>query len=426
MKKELFFILALLIAGIWMVIRSFFGWWNEQSSPTFDGNTWFIEQLNETWNQNAILDDKEIIPKKNSHTTIKLLMPSYFYNIWRKNFAQDLYNDQNVYIDFSFIDNLNEYKDRLYNPNFTWWDLILLPYDRANEISTRSFSFQQNVWSVFDPLISPLFSKEKINFLPFAADPMISYILSWDNIPSNFFEISEFVYNYSPKKSLAMPLRFWITMEDFSEWFMWEYQDIVRYALLHYFTTYHDSQSLQSWIDTNVFEWYNIKNISTIVNAISESKCKDFPSICLQLYNFVWMRIWFLSDTDIVSHFFPQKKSDFDTLTQKTLPFFSIESPIRLRWRSMPSSLTDVDTINWVYLFLIKYMNDYKKYELRNSTIPVFDQLNETPLINNIFIGHRWYILQEWWNYLENLKSKRYFRQLIEYQISAKDYLKKI
>ena len=79
---------------------------------------------------------------------------------------------------FSFVDDLNSYRDVLIDNNYPDIDLFLYPYDRHEDISTRSFSFQQDISSAFDPLVSPITKGSPISFMPFAADPMIMYVLS--------------------------------------------------------------------------------------------------------------------------------------------------------------------------------------------------------------------------------------------------------
>jgi hypothetical protein len=69
-------------------------------------------------------------------------------------------------------------------------------------------------------------------------------------------------------------------------------------------------------------------------------------------------------------------------------------------------------------------MNNHDKYDLWNSTLPVFTW--NTRLFDNIYIWLRGYILQTWWDFIDNAKKQKFFWQLIEYQISAKDYLKKV
>ena len=87
---------------------------------------------------------------------IRVMMPRYFYTAGRKNLAQDLYTQNNIYLNFNFIDNLNVYKSFVYNKNFDQADLILIPYDRVEKTPIRTFTFQQNVSSIFDQLISPI------------------------------------------------------------------------------------------------------------------------------------------------------------------------------------------------------------------------------------------------------------------------------
>jgi hypothetical protein len=81
-------------------------------------------------------------------------------------------------MNFSFIDNLNEYRDKLINNDFSGVDLFLYPYDRNEDINTRSFTFQQDISSAFDPLVSPIAKSYPTSFMPFAADPMIMYVMT--------------------------------------------------------------------------------------------------------------------------------------------------------------------------------------------------------------------------------------------------------
>jgi hypothetical protein len=103
-------------------------------------------------------------------------MPKYFYNSGWKKFAQDLYNESSIYMNFIFIDDLNTYRNRLYDTNFSDADLFLYPYDRNEKISIKSFSSEQNIQPFFDELLHPILSN-KISFVPFSADPMVIYTL---------------------------------------------------------------------------------------------------------------------------------------------------------------------------------------------------------------------------------------------------------
>ena len=88
-----------------------------------------------------------VLPNKSQkdYTEIKVMMPKYFYNSGWKKFAQDLLNNQKVYINFIFIDDLNSYKNQLYNPDFSEADLFLFPYDRNEIINIRPFSSEKNM-----------------------------------------------------------------------------------------------------------------------------------------------------------------------------------------------------------------------------------------------------------------------------------------
>ena len=106
------------------------------------------------------------------------MMPRYFYNTEWKRFAQDLFDDKKVYMNFIFVDDLNQYRDLLYTKDFSGADLFLFPYDWNEKISTRSFSAQQSIQQYFDPFLSNITASNQTTFLPFAADPMIMYTYS--------------------------------------------------------------------------------------------------------------------------------------------------------------------------------------------------------------------------------------------------------
>jgi hypothetical protein len=78
------------------------------------------------------------------------MMPRYFYNSGWKKFAEDLFENKKVYMKFTFIDDLNFYRDLLFSPKFSDADLFLFPYDRNEKISMRSFNAQQSILPYFD------------------------------------------------------------------------------------------------------------------------------------------------------------------------------------------------------------------------------------------------------------------------------------
>ena len=440
MKRWTFLVLIMMVLWFGMVIWTFF-WWSWKSKENRENiqnitswlniTSWFINELAISWNLTDQLSVPQLNNKDKKVSEIKIMMPKYFYNSWWKKFAEDLYSWQKIYINFIFVDNLNRYRDTLSNESFSDAHLALVPYDRKDSIpTTKSFSFQKDIKTEYDNFLSNITSDSKITFLPFSIDPMIMYVLSWYSTQSNFPEILNFAYdrNNKPSKPMSFPIFFGITKEDYNkEWFIREYQDIMRYSFIHYFTTYRDKSSLKNWMETNALDKYNIIDLNKILNAITTPECEYFPSICLQLYKFVWIRFWFLSDNDIVSQYFKTKKDDFNQTKQQNLPFSQLETPVRIRGRIIPNSLQDANTTDSVYMFLSSFMNLHDKYELRNTTIPAFKNKNNEwySIIKNPLIWIRWYILQTWWNYLKILRNTKAFRELLDYEITAWEYLNK-
>lgn len=427
-----------------LVIWSFFGWWSNktkiiESEVPQSSDTWFVNNLTDTWNNLPEPDftttpEKNDIPEKD-YSEIKLMMPKYFYTPAWKDFAKDLYSWEKVHINFIFVDDLNQYRNNLSNPNFSDADIVLFPYDWNEFVKVQTFSFQKSLKPVFDDFASDIVEDTDTSFLPFAADPMIMYMLPWLTL-SKFSDISNFANNREFRKPMSFPIFFWITDEDYyNKWFAREYQDIMRYSLLHYFTTYRNitnQETLSALIDSNnLSDWnneiqnYNVSNLNTILSTIDIPECKYFPWICFQLYDLVWLRFGFLSDTDVVQTYFQTKQSKFTQLQKLNFPFYETESPVRIRWRAIPESLTDINTTNAVYRFLVKYMNSHSQYDLRNTTLPVFKSEDSPSINDNPYVWFRWYILTSGWNFLEKLKSTRAFRQLLDYEITAEQYLKR-
>ena len=322
-----------------LVIRSFFGWSSNKTQITESPipqstDTWFVDNLTNTWNTqepSATGNTQQNDTPQKDYTEIRLMMPRYFYTPERKTFKKDLYDEEKVHINFIFVDDLNSYRDNLSNANFSDADIFLFPYDWKESVNVQSFAFQKSLKPAFDDFVSTIIQDQDTSFLPFAADPMIMYILSWYTL-NNLSETSKFADNRESQKPMSFPIFFGITDEDYyNKWFSREYKDILRYSLIHYFTTYRNisnEEMLSNRIDSNnLIDWssesqnYNVSNLNTILSKINISECKYFPSICIQLYDLVWLRFGFLSDADIIETYFQSKQSKFTEIQKKNFPF---------------------------------------------------------------------------------------------------------
>jgi hypothetical protein len=106
------------------------------------------------------------------------MIPKYFYNSEWKRFGEDLYKDKKIYLKFIFIDDLNSYRDQVFESDFSQADLFLFPYDRISKTPTVAYARPGDLENYFDPFVKPLITSEKISFLPFAADPIVIYVTS--------------------------------------------------------------------------------------------------------------------------------------------------------------------------------------------------------------------------------------------------------
>ena len=428
MRKKDFFLLAMVVLWFGMIIRTFFWWnWNnEWDKPKIhDTWTWFIEEITNTWDSIELISNNTQTDKKNkNYTEIRIMIPKYFYNSEWKRFGEDLYEDKKIYLKFIFIDDLNSYRDQVFENDFSQADLFLFPYDRISKTPTVAYARPWDLENYFDPFVKPLITSEKISFIPFAADPIVIYVTSWFSYQNNFYWIFDYASDRESAIPLSFPIFFGIDKQDLNDkWFKREYQDIIRYALMHYFTTNNDNKQLWARIDISAAQSqsYNIENLNKISNTIKAPWCKYFPSICFQTYKYNWLRFWFLSDADVVNTYFTWKKSNFDKLSIMNLPFSQLESPVRIRWRWIPPSLNDINVRDGIKTFLLEYITKSNQYDLRNSTLPV---IKWNSLLDNEYIWLRWYILVSWWDYINTLRRDSNFWDLIDYKITATDYLR--
>ena len=108
------------------------------------------------------------------------------------------------------------------------------------------------------------------------------------------------------------------------------------------------------------------------------------------------------------------------------MPFAQLESPVRVWWWWIRGSLEDNNKIRAIYKLIEQYMVSHDKYDLRNSTLPVFKSAEEVWnwLLDNRYVWLRWYVLQAGWDYMSTLKDMTKFLELIWHEITAKEYLK--
>ena len=110
MWKKNFLILIVMVVGIGMIIRSFFGWSPDSGNQNIPQSvdTWFIQELTQTGNveeKNPEIKTPDVPQKE--YTEIRVMMPKYFYNSGWKKFAEDLYTDKKIYLNFILVDDLS-------------------------------------------------------------------------------------------------------------------------------------------------------------------------------------------------------------------------------------------------------------------------------------------------------------------------------
>lgn len=286
------------------------------------------------------------------------MIPKYIYNSGFESLKELFKNEKNIILQFHFQDSAAEYYEELFTKDsFSGIDLALIPYDRTARLSIKAFAFRESISPFFLPIVEEITNKEQISLLPFALDPLGIYTYSGTIKESSFSSLAEYVLTRDQKKPYSFPIFLGAKRQDsataFSQAF--EYQSLIWQTMLNYAERYNDNSALQSWIDINILQQYVPENIKTILEILSPQvpHCSEFPSLCLLLYRFTDGRFGFLSDLDIITHFFANKSAETKNLTFSPLPFSSLQSPLRLRGRVIPNQVINQGN---AYLFLQEYM----------------------------------------------------------------------
>lgn len=354
---------------------------------------------------------------------LNILIPKYIYNSGFESLKELFKNEKNIILQFHFQDSAAEYYEELFTKDsFSGIDLALIPYDRTARLSIKAFAFRESISPFFLPIVEEITNKEQISLLPFALDPLGIYTYSGTIKESSFSSLAEYVLTRDQKKPYSFPIFLGAKRQDsataFSQAF--EYQSLIWQTMLNYAERYNDNSALQSWIDINILQQYVPENIKTILEILSPQvpHCSEFPSLCLLLYRFTDGRFGFLSDLDIITHFFANKSAETKNLTFSPLPFSSLQSPLRLRGRVIPNQVINQGN---AYLFLQEYMTLWSRgaLDLWGNTISAFSGTEQSFTASN-------FILEEGETFLFQQQNHREFWQLLDFELSAKDYLQSL
>lgn len=352
--------------------------WQTLPSPPLSGR----EIKDTTWSiiKNDILS---LNMPESEDKTLRVLIPKYLYHDGFKQLARDLLLDQNIKVSYKTVASLEAYKQLLSSgvENYNI-DIALVPVDWLDGFATTAFDFSEPLNAYFHPLFASRLSGNISHIMPYALDPLVTYVHTWVNIPNTSLEQ---LFSYSmlrnQKKQRSMPLVWW-------KW-NFEHADEILYYLLA------DIVAAQDWSAINYFlDLYDMKLTYTytrermlqMVTALAKrnTSCETFPSLCLFAYGFADMRFWYLSDQILISQSFTGEWTSTDYLF-RSFPHHDTNDYF-MRWWAF---IVLPNTTHWYTS--MQFLKHYLDTTLSWSDTLWTGMLSASPLVFDQQIGQKAY-----------------------------------
>ncbi len=335
--------LVLLLWFLWVVISWFallflFSDANKQVTPNTQNSTWMTTETQTTDDHILSLDslsswDSELV----------ILLPAYFYNDWFKTLSRDLLLKENIKISYKTLPNLASYKQFL----LSWWteqdiDIFLLPLDWITWFPAKKRSLWEVMSPYFHALFTPWLLDEVTSVMPYAIDPMVTFIHT-TTPPSTISMESFFSYSMLWKKrnTLSIPLLLWAGKNDVKLLELWresfEHYTEIIYQLLKQFVLWKDKTALTYFLELspkNVSYAYDYAHFKQAYQTIEKRNpsCKIVPSACIFAYNLADIRLGFLSDQGLFPLYFSWSSLDSSSIQLAWFPLSTPSYPVRGRW----------------------------------------------------------------------------------------------
>lgn len=310
---------------------------------------------------------------------IWVLMPRFFFNKWRQNFAINFAEKKDIKIKYYLIDDWSEYKSIVNGGRFTGGqiDMYLAPTNWINSISynAKSIDFGEDLGPYFDSLFANVVDQQ-YTFVPFAIDPMVTMTLKWTKLSAQDITVSDlfsYMMLWTQDKSRSIPIAWGLSKNDMRLLKRWgesypNFFDIL-YNLTYQLKTANKLKEFKLLMDlvwsqsTYSRDFVEFKQLYTTL-AKREPDCDLFPGICLFAYKFADVKPWYLSDKLIWQTYFDDSSRDMGTVWVYNFPTYT--ESYKVRWRGFVpfyDTTKDEQIKSFVYQYIKSSLSN--KYDLR-------------------------------------------------------------
>lgn len=220
-----------------------------------------------------------------------------------------------------WVDTGQNYPDSQKTKILSWeYDLIILPSEKLT--TYKAIAGKLEMGESLSPFVQPSFSEivenKNFTYIPIGIDPFVTRTHTQDtlNIGSVANLFNQIVLRTQNKK-LEIPILLWVDTGDVYN--RGQNKESYPNQLLFLYTITNDtirsldSKKLKDLVDivnykTN-FTW-DSNNFRELVIRIwdRDPNCKQYPDICIRVYNFANARFWFLSDIYYINKYFSAQK----------------------------------------------------------------------------------------------------------------------
>lgn len=402
--------LVLLLWFLWVVISWFALLFLFSDNPDGQIDTPGSQTIT-TWDISDIQDSiLSLTTLASWDTELTILLPAYLYNEGFKTLSRELLLKENIKISYKTISTLSAYKQFL----LSWWDqqwidILLLPLDWTTWFPVKKWSLGEVLSPYFHSLFTPWLLEETTTIMPYAIDPMITFVHTTDQMSAITME-TFFSYSmlWSQKNKLSIPLLLGVGNNDVRLLELWResfehYTDIL-YQLLKQFVQGKDKWSLTYFLDLspkNISYAYDYAHFKQTYQTIEKrnASCGILPSACLFAYNFADIRLGFLSDQWLFPLYFSWASLDISRVQFAAFPLSTSSYPVRWRWFVVSSWAThNYASLVFLKHYLLQTMDGWNS--LWTTTLwaapAIMQQQLLLPLYQNIASYSSWFTLLQW------------------------------
>ena len=330
---------------------------------------------------------------------ISLAIPWFLENQWFYTLSDNL-DKEEIKLSIKKFDSYSEYQWEI-KSNLQNYDIALIPINRLQWLDTQTINLWENIKPYFIDIFNELLDTSANTIIPFSIDPAITLYKNWIYEQKSRKDMYSYIILRKGETKYNMPILWWFDELSFKllEKNSAPFEYLVELLTLHLKQIKNDSdnQELANMVNTNnvsLKNKYTYQNLKTITSLLSKQSkyCNNYPSLCTARYWYTDISFWFLSDLDILEHYFPGENKliiwEF-TNSEKTYP---------IKWRVFIVPKWNENT-NLINKFFSEYISESIDWNntFRNNTLSAItniynDQKNKEEFKNIITNENKFYL----------------------------------